>query len=594
MLSTPRRKQIFILLLFILFCVFTTTVMFSGIVPSSKNFPSKQGGEPFQTGEVKKTPTETKQKVLENDQERYRQEEREHEQRLQEERELEQRLQEEHEQRIKDGKYEPPAAKIPEPLKDAPLTIGVVASHQNSFPFFKNAIRQNKIPRDGRGLELLHIDSHSGGFISHEINFKIPKITERNSIAAINEVFQHLDHDNFIPIGQYIGMFNTKVNWVRSSWPFQKYELPLGEHKIQLGSRRTAHEDLPFLCYKPFSKDEKSINRFIFEDSKCPRNNKNTKLINWNVFSLDEGIVSNKLNKSSQMIVDIDLDFFSTKDKVIDKLFNKREIIQKYFDLLESYFVGDKICLKDKLKDTIQINQLLNDLMLKVSFLDDNFFQKRNETLKLWCQGEEFAKKQIIEISRVLDYFYKIGKSESISVLVFEHNFPSINCKIDNYFGICETGNEPYHDSSNEEIRENVKKLSELLRSLEKEPALILISRSLDGFTPRHSSSFIEQNLLEELKSIYPKSSVEYFGVQKAKELPKRYSPTKEILLTLSNKIQNFNLKTLKSTKIQKLKVMKLFLKYVQKKKMTLSELLFDAGNYMKYQTWLNSKLNPK
>jgi hypothetical protein len=582
--------------------------MFSGIVPNSKNLPST-GGEPFTTGEIKNPPPTEKKTVLEdeNENERYRQEyeqkiQAEHEKRVQEHEQIvnDKKLSQEREQRLNGEKYKPPSSLIPPPpstesntpLENYPLTIGVVASHQNTFPFYKNAILQKRIPRDGNGLELLHIDSHSGGFISHEINFKIPKITEKNSIAAITEVFQHLDHDNFIPIGQYIGIFTQKVNWVRSSWPFQKYELPLGEHKIQLGSRRTPHDDIPFLCYKQFSKEEKSINRFIFADSKCPNTKKNTKLINWNVFSLEEGV--NKLNKSSQMIVDIDLDFFSTKDKVIDQIFNKREIIQKYFDLLESYFAGDKICLKDKLKDAIQINQLLNDLILKVSFLDDNFFQKRNETLKLWCQGEEYAKKQIIEISRVLDYFYKIGKAESISVLVFEHNFPSINCKIDNYFGICESGNEPYHDSSNEEIRENVKKVSELLRSLEKEPALILISRSLDGFTPRHSSSFIEQNLLEELKKVYPKSNVEYFGVQKAKELPKRYQPTKEILMTLSNKVQNYNLKTLKSVKVQKLKVMKLFLKYVHKKRMTLTELLFDAGTFMKYQTWLNSKLNPK
>eukprot|EP01080_Neovahlkampfia_damariscottae_P001368 gene1368-11990_t len=611
---SPRRKQMLILIIFLILTMFTMMMVFSAIVPKRELTENKfTTAQTTQTPKNKATPKTLSEK--ENEQETdyenenidLRQEKdfgnpngkesAEHN-----EQEFEKTSQQEKNEVEKKPETQPktpieiepktPIPKVPEAQKDFPLTIGVIPEHQDSFYFLLEAIRQKKIPRTGEGVELLQIDSHSSGLIPQDINFKIPKITAKNSLKSMIDIFQHLNHDDMIPTGQYMGLFSNKVNWIRSVWDFQKYELPIGEHKIKLGRRRKIDEDQSFLCYKIDNENQKKIfSTFLDSDVICKKP-KFQQEMTWNVMSLDDSF--SKLNKSNSLIINLDLDFFSTKDQVIDQIFHSRKIIQKYFDLLETFFVKDKLCFKDKLSDIISINKLLQELFLKVKIVDDNYLNTKNETLKLWCKGEEYARQEIKEISKIFDYLFRVGKSESLSILNFEHKFPSINCKVDGYFGVCESGHEPYHDSTKEEIQENLTKLIELLKLLENEPKLILISRSLNGYTPFHSFPFIEKTLLKELNKLYPKSKVKYFKSEKIttsdeKKYQVKYKPSTKELNDLKEIIQKFEIKKLKKTKVKKLKMMKLFLQFSKKKNYYLNQILFNPEIFSKYEKWLNS-----
>jgi len=117
----------------------------------------------------------------------------------------------------------------------------------------------------------------------------------------------------------------------------------------------------------------------------------------------------------------------------------------------------------------------------------------------------------IINIKSILLHFYSRANYLQLYLLFRHQRFFAFNCETNFLFGVCSSG-DPSYFASPSHITRRIEQIVQLIKEVGRDPYLISIARSLDGYVPKHLHAFIETKLLEALsEGVFDKPTKVYF-----------------------------------------------------------------------------------
>lgn len=270
----------------------------------------------------------------------------------------------------------------------------------------------------------------------------------------------------------------TDISWIKQDWARQ---IPVGDHSFRIGITRQPQSPELGDEVDRLAVDSK-LEYFVGEGNvvESEKELRESHPIQLKVIDLNTGEVTEKslsLKPNQPIILDIDLDFYSTNNPFWD-LYKKaglyaelRPIYQ--FQIYETQFNKSLI---DRRKQLRYLKMAFDHLAERKSWQD---FPGKDHEL--------FPKLEYL--LKVLDEHYDLN----------EIDFPLIHdagCTWDTY-GL------PDHRSTEVEIDEALKKTETFLRSLP-DPVIITISRSSeDDYCPADQVEVIQRRVLEVLRNVY-------------------------------------------------------------------------------------------
>jgi hypothetical protein len=358
------------------------------------------------------------------------------------------------------------------------FNIYVVEDHNDALEKIYKEIGSKLIQFNN--LTLIHFDSHPDLGLSRTLNDE--------QVFNKDLLYSNLSIENWILPACYAGHIN-KIVWVKPKWANQiksgKYEFYIGVDK-KSGYIRVSCMLSYFLTELVYSHQDNLINKkpvilYVIDFNDLLKLNDGSSCFKNEIFLLLE-------QKSSQtqlkdIIIDIDLDFFSTLDPF-------KELFQNDY----AYGIFKKL------------------YYLPVPTNDDNF-EENYEIFKIKKQEH---------MNRILGYLTKSSDDDDASIfenkelygLVKEYSGlirdnSSLNIDILHCFGegIDETGL-PHHKTSTEELKPMFDSLETFLKEFFLDmnllPGLITIARSsLDDYCPTDQVDFIQNEVIMKLKLVF-------------------------------------------------------------------------------------------
>ncbi|XP_046671870.1 UPF0489 protein C5orf22 homolog [Homalodisca vitripennis] len=364
------------------------------------------------------------------------------------------------------------------------IPIFVVEDHNEVLPFIYKCIGSKHLPLMGNTL--LHFDSHP--------DMLIPQGMNADTVFDKYELFSALSIENWILPAAFAGHF-SKILWIKPSWAHQLSE---GNHRFKIGKEIKSNEikvtclENYFLGDTLFCKEEnlsdiKEIELEVFTlptDEVIAETNEINTEINAGVNQI-KTLFSRFLDEGTQFILDIDLDFFSTR--------NPFKELYKNADLY------------DELKPIYQL-----------SIPDKTNLQAVEEAL-------EIRKAKLEQLSSAWLYVEEHGNLEGFSgdlVPIFQ--IEMLVDRIKNCYNSVDWGmihdagctwddtGLPEHVSSKEEITKMIEgHFSSFLQLLPGSPTIVTISRSSeDDYCPPEDVDWIQEKVLEVLEHKFETTNV--------------------------------------------------------------------------------------
>lgn len=345
------------------------------------------------------------------------------------------------------------------------LPVHIVEYHNEALEHIYKAIGSKHLPFNG--ITLLHFDAHP--------DMIIPDIAAED-VFDKRKLLDSVSIENWITPAIYAGHID-RVAWIKASWAQQisdgDYHFKIGRHRNSGKIRVTFRDDY-----------------FLSECLYCDKNElENAKNVAFLVKTCQEKIANdlNPLDKfmdNEPYILDIDLDFFSTKNpiKVLlgDELYGKLKTIYG--------FQPPKSRAQNELEHCLKLRE--NDL---------------TEFKTIFEQIEKGYTDQCNDHPKFIDLKY-----------IYERSVEKLGDEIDaaflHEFG-CTTDDPelPHHISSDAEIASLLYSMEKSVMSLDKPPTLVTISRSsIDDYCPSNQVDQIQSQVLESLQKIFKNIEVFY------------------------------------------------------------------------------------
>ncbi|XP_072008841.1 UPF0489 protein C5orf22 homolog [Engystomops pustulosus] len=409
------------------------------------------------------------------------------------------------------------------------LPVWVVEDHHDVLPFIYRAIGSKHLPASN--ISFIHFDSHP--------DLLIPVNMSADTVFDKDALFSELSIENWIMPVVYAGHF-SQVVWLHPSWAQQikegKHLFLVGKDKSTTTIRVTSTDDY-FLSDglyvpeeqlenpKPLHLDVILVKEPGCEDTdKGESTAKKLKLAENEVaggpasasqcassqgvaFPVCEGVEENLrkgsspcasmetnsdlnaklarkvieiLEKGDAYVLDIDLDFFSVKNP-FKEMYTQEEY--KILQELYSFKKPGPNCLEDALVDCVEnrIRQLEDLEAAFADFCEDD----SEETVQRWSSNP--------------------GMSGLVQLV------NSLKCRIEapdyemiHQAGLtCDYAELPHHVSSEMEIEGLIQSMKCLLKNLPK-PTLVTLARSsLDDYCPSEQVDYIQEKVLDVLRSLY-------------------------------------------------------------------------------------------
>lgn len=354
----------------------------------------------------------------------------------------------------------------------------IVEDHHEVLPFIYRAIGSKKLPLEGNVI--IHLDSHP--------DMLVPKGMSADLVWDKYKLFSELSIENWILPAAYAGHFSTLV-WVKPPWSTQ---IPDGSYTFTIGKDQSSGE----------IRMNSNLSYFVSECLYSPLDNlENKREINLEVITLgnfledseksDDFEVFKRLEgrfpDGGRYILDIDLDFFSTK--------NPFRSLYKNADLYESlkelyWFEAPRTNDNDRLIEAVNMRkeQLkdLEDLWEHVSIHGLEGDQPNSER---WPELKSIAE-------RVKSMYHDIDWG-----LIHD-----AGCTWDE-------SDIPEHVTSREDVSKLIKtSFVGLMDALPKPPTVITISRSSeDDYCPPEDVDWIQEEILNTLKDKFPIDIKEHY-----------------------------------------------------------------------------------
>lgn len=490
--------------------------------------------------------------------------------------------------------------------KKEKVILGIGDEHNHALYFWVKAVQENKIPRNGKGLPLLHFDAHSDAEAASSIRF-VKNITNGAPID-VQALIKNSGISDFITMGQFMRIVGGDVVFVKPDWKKQPFNAPNGLHHVILGRERNSS----YLCYY-MPKNSKGYSKGFYEeyveDNECKKQLEEAINVRWLVKPISKSFseIPKLIPPNSQYILDIDEDFFAAMDPGLDN-FLKPEKFMKYFDVLEQFFTEKELCLgktkKEIKKNEKKINNLLFSMFWEEMIFVDGYsvpltpkdykgkFDK--SVLKLWCKGTDYALEQLRKLSKFVYLFLRNLSFEKLAFLKMSYNFPDIKCRLNDFFGVCSAGN-PVYEPSEKEFEESFQKMEQILRR-QGPPAVISVARSTVGYVFKHWGPKIERKLIDLLYRVFGDLvdlQLEYYPNLSPfpNGDPVKYKPPQKEIDKLMEKIQRIQSDELRKNRLLMSNILYKVhaLDYFAEKNEMDHEDLFLEENLKLFYEWFNN-----
>ena len=346
-----------------------------------------------------------------------------------------------------------------------PIPVIITASHHHVLPHWFAAVRSKRLPP--RGIQVLHMDAHP--------DLAVPTGPVPGGMPSEDRSLQtSIDIASFQLAAVRAGIIN-RVIWLR---PRQALQLPDGELRFHLGTGKRGRilvdspEDYYVLsrAYAPLSELRNPVTMEIGVVA---------------LKKLAEGGTLPRLE--APWILDIDLDFFSTRNPAVDQMLAvgyKREAVEQ----IQKIFGRENLSLsedpRERQADIKAIKTGLDQLIFGA------WYEIPGGLLSLWWRG--------IGPGDVWELFDILGTASETQIDVLLKNGETL-------VGI------PEYYAGDEEILRAIGELESVLRAHKSSPGLITLARSMhDGFTHPDKLPLIESETLKMLARVYRKVRLSY------------------------------------------------------------------------------------
>lgn len=367
------------------------------------------------------------------------------------------------------------------------IPIFIVEDHNDVLEFVYRCLGSRRIPFQWN--KILHFDSHP--------DMTIPKYMPAEYVMNRLKLLETLSIENWLMPTVYAGHLNQLI-WMKPKWAQQ---IPNGDYEFYIGD------------YGGHIRCDSYLEYFLSEGTYQPRYNlNNQQLVSLSVCTMDDSLM--KTNRQSdnsqsvestentlisfpgsidtnneQFILDIDLDFFSTKNPFKSTL-NKGNIYENVKRLFKADFFNRKLDSNVSEEDlsvfTRNRIRYLDQLKMIFRQLDDNI------TLSALTIPEELEAKRD-EIEALIKEIEENYTRDEISWLTVY----DAGCTFD-------STELPHHISTENEIRDMVDAFKNFLTGFKFTPSIILIARSSnDDYCPPDQVDFIQGLVIQAIQQIY-------------------------------------------------------------------------------------------
>lgn len=350
--------------------------------------------------------------------------------------------------------------------------VYVVEDHNEVLPFIYRSIGSKHMHLYGNTM--IHFDSHP--------DLLIPNKLSSETVFDKYKLFDALSIENWILPAVYAGHLSTIV-WAKPPWANQ---IANGEYRFFIGSHKDSNE-IRLTCPE---------NYFLSDALYAPENELgNKKEVTLIVFtigdsegSLDdvEAAVKNVLLDKEIFVLDIDLDFFSTRNPFQD-MYRNSDLYERLKTVYKFVAPVDRNNASDVLQCMQKRQEQIGELEILFKYLDEH------ETLDGYSRPSVYLE-EIRRIEIELKKFYV-----DIDWLLVH----DIGCT-------CDDSGLPHHVSDKSEIERLMKIFSNFLKLLPNLATIVTVSRSSeDDYCPIEDVDFIQERLLSCLEQHFSSASIE-------------------------------------------------------------------------------------
>lgn len=350
------------------------------------------------------------------------------------------------------------------------LNIHIVEEHNQALNAIYNEIGRKNIKFDN--LTLIHFDSHP--------DLGLPSNILADSVFNKHELLDNLSIENWILPAFYAGHLSVVI-WLKPKWSKQIdkgfYEFYIGKD-ISSGLMKVDCKLDYYLSELLYTPKENLVNRKLvklyvseIDDILNCFNNENTETC---IFPGLKDILSNKDSKS--IILDIDLDYFSTLDP-----FKNMFLDETAYNTYQNVYLTPIPDLSENFDDKYKV--FYQEKLIKMNKIHNYLKNNNNENKEIFIENAELVKS--------LDELQKIIKKLDLDLDII-HSYGECIDKI----GL------PDHKSSDSEIQTMIEEFSRFIEALPGLPGVVTIARSsLDDYCPADQVDFIQNEVIKRLKN---------------------------------------------------------------------------------------------
>ncbi|XP_014600246.1 PREDICTED: UPF0489 protein C5orf22 homolog [Polistes canadensis] len=353
------------------------------------------------------------------------------------------------------------------------VPIHIVENHDEVLPFIYRCMGSRHLPFNGNTF--IHLDSHP--------DMLIPKYMPAGNVWDKEKLFADISIENWIMPAVYAGHFRYLI-WVKPPWAKQLsdgvLEFFIGKHKSNGTVRLTCSESyfLSECLYAPFEDLEDvrevtlhtiTIGSFIEDPGKAD-----------NIGAISAVLRKYLQEKGTPYILDIDLDFFSTKNPFKDIYPLVKNLYEKLGDIyyFEKADTNDPLILKE-------ITQARSEQLEELEKLFNHLQNHHN--LKDY-DGEKTGRYEAVNL--IYEQVTKAYKDTEINWNLIH----DAGCTIDDT-------ELPHHVTAPHDLQRLINiTFTNFLEAIPGEPTIVTISRSVeDDYCPLEDIDTIQVSVLNQL-----------------------------------------------------------------------------------------------
>jgi len=371
--------------------------------------------------------------------------------------------------------------------KFAQVPIVIVENHNEVVPHLYRAMGSRHLPLEGNTI--VHLDSHP--------DLGVPPSMPADTVFDKEELFNHISIESWLLPACYAGHFSN-ILWLRPPWAKQFAE---GAIKFSVGKHRVSGE------IKVTSSEQYFLGSAMYAPLEELDTPKEVQLITltFGSFLLDAGAEDDLETFSEHLreaipsdqqgayfVLDIDLDFFSTKNPFVD-MFPRAELYKR----LEPLYAYTPSGPDSSIDEVVELSRKREAQLEELATI----FRHVNQRGSVEGLPDSPRVKSVKELMNSVHAAYPLDEERLSLDWEIVHD---AGCTLDNGQDL------PHHVSTDQQIQALVdKSLVAILKALPALPTLVTVARSSeDDYCPPEAVEFIQDAVVAKLMELIPESDI--------------------------------------------------------------------------------------